>query len=236
MPQCVGHSLRISTKPKPFDLERQRLLDRLLAALAMLLIEQRAALHVAGAGQPGDHLRNAHRRTLHPSASIGRGGRPLAHERGGSHLSAGHSVDRVVDEHHADRDAELCGMDDLRQADRRQIAVALIADHDRFGICQLVSERHGGRAPVGRLRVAGIEVVEQKNRAADRRHHHAALLDAELHQCFGHELVRQTVPATGAVVGAAALQPLAVRVTLEMLEQGRCRAHCTTSVTSRTIV
>ena len=51
--------------------------------------------------------------------------------RSGRHLAAGHAVDRVVDEHHGDRDAGLRGVDDLGEADGRQVAVALVGHDDR---------------------------------------------------------------------------------------------------------
>ena len=65
----------------------------------------------------------------------GRGGgrRLLAHERGRGHLPAGHSVDRVVHEDRRELLAAVGGMDDLCRADRGEVAVALVADHQVIG-------------------------------------------------------------------------------------------------------
>ena len=55
-----------------------------------------------------------------------RGGADLADQRGGRHLSARHAVDGVIDEEHRDVFPAIGGVNNLRRADGRQIAIALI--------------------------------------------------------------------------------------------------------------
>ena len=49
--------------------------------------------------------------------TIGRGGGDLSGQRGRSHLAAGHTVDRIVDENRSDLLTAGRRMDNLRRAD-----------------------------------------------------------------------------------------------------------------------
>src|SRR6185369_1120096 len=141
------------------------------------------------------------------------------------------AIDRVVDEDHGDRNAELRRADDLRETDRRQVTVALITDHDRFRVRRFVTDGDRRSAAVRGLRVADVEVVIEKDAATDRRDGDRAVLDAELVDRFSQELVGEAVSAARAVVGRLALQALAVGVALEALIKHR-GAHTGTSMPS----
>src|ERR1039458_8889201 len=128
------------------------------------------------------------------------GGGLLAKRRSGGHLAAGHAVDTVVDEDYGDGLAAVGGVNDLRGADGRQIAIALVADYDGIRAAALHSRRHGGRASVRHLDVADVEIVISKYRAAHRADQHGAVLYSQIVERLGQQLVHDAVPATGAVV------------------------------------
>ncbi len=129
-----------------------------------------------------------------------RGRAHLADQRGGRHLSARHAVDRVIDEEHGDVFTAIGGVNNLRRADRRQISIALIADDDAAGVCPLDAGCDRRGASVRRLHVAGIEVVVAEHRAPDRRHQHGPVLQAEVVQGFGDELMDYAMTAAGTVM------------------------------------
>jgi hypothetical protein len=89
-----------------------------------------------------------------------------------------------------------------------------------------VAERDRRRAPVRGLRVPDVEVVIEKDRAADRRDRDRTVLDAELLDRLGEVLVHEPVAAARAIVCRVALQPLSSRVALELLVED---AHARTS-------
>ncbi len=95
---------------------------------------------------------------------------------------------------------ELRRRDDLGEADRGEVAVALVADDDRVGVRELVADGDRGGAAVRGLRVADVEVVVEEDGAADRRDGDGPVLDAELVDRLGEVLVREAVPAARAVV------------------------------------
>ena len=134
------------------------------------------------------------------TASEGRCRTLLADERGGSHLSARHAVDRVVDEKHGDFFAAVGGMDDLGGADGGEVTIALVRDDDLVGAGALDGGRAGGCAAVGELHVAHVEIVVSENRAADRAHENRLVLQTEFLEGFGNQLVGNAVAAAGTVV------------------------------------
>src|SRR5690348_4925006 len=87
------------------------------------------------------------------------GGSLLAEQRGGSHLSASHPIDRVVHEDDADVFTAIGCMQDLRGTDGGEVAVALVADDDAVGPAAFHASGHGGRASMRGLDVADVEVV-----------------------------------------------------------------------------
>ncbi len=134
------------------------------------------------------------------AASPGRGRGHLADERGRRHLAAGHAINRVVDEEDADVLAAIGGMHDLRSADGREIAIALVGHDDGLGMRALERGGRRGSASVGDLHVAHIEVVVGEDRAADRTHQDGAVLQAKFGERFGDQLVDDSVSAARAVM------------------------------------
>lgn len=149
------------------DLELEGLLDGALGVRAAAIVVERDPFDEDGAVEPGDHLRDLQRLPGERGAAGGRGGRQLSEERRRRHLAAGHPEDGVVDEDHRHRHAQLGCADDLGQADRRQVAVALVADDDRVRVGRLVADAHGRRPAMRGLRVADVEVVVGEHRAPD---------------------------------------------------------------------
>ena len=92
-------------------------------------------------------------------------------------------------------------MHDLGGADRRQVAVSLIGNHDLVGTGALQSGGRGGRAAVRDLHVAHVKIVVGEDRAAHRADEDGLVLQPQFLQRFGDQLVRHPVPAAGTVVG-----------------------------------
>ncbi len=214
MGRTLGQHLHEAQAPA-VDLELERFLDRLLRAVALLVVVQRNTLHVHRAVQPRDHLGDLDGLAREPGAAIRRRGRQLPHQRRRRHLASGHAVDGVVHEHERHGQADLRGLDDLGQADRGEIAVPLVADHDRLGVGQLVAEGDRRRPAVRRLRVADVEVVVQEDGAAHRRDGDRPVLHSQFLDRVAEELVHQPVATTRTIVGGDPLESLAVRVPLE---------------------
>ncbi len=133
-------------------------------------------------------------------AAEGRGGGLLAEGGGGSHLSAGHAIDAVVDEDDGDGLAAVGGVDDLGGADGGEIAIALIADDDAAGTAALDGGGDCGTASVGDLHVADVEIVIGEDGTADGADEDGAVLNGEFVDGFGEELVYYAVSAAGTVV------------------------------------
>jgi hypothetical protein len=133
------------------------------------------------------------------TASPGRGGALLADEGGGRHLAAGHPVDCVVDEEDCDLFTAVGGVDDFGGADGSEVAVALIGDDDFVGAGSLDCGGRGGAA-VRHLDVANVEVIIGEHGAADGTDEDGAVLQAQVGDGFGNQLVRNAVTAARAVV------------------------------------
>src|SRR5205807_6416902 len=103
----------------------------------------------------------------------------LADQGGGRHLPTRHAVDCVIDEEDADLLTAIGGMNDLSGADRRQVAVALIGNHDLVRAGALQSSSGRGSTPVRHLNVPHIEVVVRKYRAADGTDENGLILEVE---------------------------------------------------------
>ena len=107
-------------------------------------------------------------------------------------------------------------LDDLRQPDRGEVAVALVADHNRIRIGHLVTDRHRRCPAVRRLGVADVQIVVQKYAASHRRDGDGAVLDLQFLDRFSDEIMGDAVSAAGAVVGRMPLQPGTVGMPLEI--------------------
>src|SRR5208283_5627298 len=95
----------------------------------------------------------------------GGSGTLLADEGGGRHLATRHAIDSVVHEKDSDLLPAVGGVDDLRRADGRQIAVALIGNYDFVRAGSFDSGGHSGGAAVRGLHVAYVKIVVGKHRA-----------------------------------------------------------------------
>ena len=203
-------------------LNLQRLLHRLLRLHDVLHVVQRDTLDVSRRFERSQQLGNMQRQTLVAGpASPGRRCAHLTHQRRGRHLPAGHAVNGVVDEEHADVLAAIGGMDDLRRADGREVAIALVRHDNGLGMRALERSRRRGSASVRHLHIAHVEVVVGEDRAAHGTHQDGAVLQAKFSERFGDQLVRDAVSAARAIVGlllqfAFALEPVVERRRLFM--------------------
>ena len=91
-------------------------------------------------------------------------------------------------------------MQNLRRPDRRQVAIALVADHDAVRMAALYRGRNRGRASMRCLDIAHIEVVVREDRAADRADQNRPVLNAELVDGVRQHLVHDAVSAPGTIV------------------------------------
>ena len=178
---AVGHSASTSTNAKPrfstWSWSAFRI--ALLRLHALLGVVERDALDVDRAVELRDQLRHP-QRLAHRAGRARRASSPCVWPISvvGRHLAAGHAVDGVVDEDDGDRHAELRGLEDLGEADRREVAVALVADDDRirgWRACGRAPPPARGRARPGCCRRRGSS---RGTRAADRRDRDRAVLDA----------------------------------------------------------
>ena len=92
-------------------------------------------------------------------------------KRRGRHLAAGHAVHGVVDEEDGDVLAAIGRVQDLGRADRGQVAIALVGEHDLVRLRALQAGRHRRRAPMRGFDRIHVEVVVHQHRTADRRDH-----------------------------------------------------------------
>ena len=145
-------------------------------------------------------------------------------------LPAGHAVDRVVHEDHGDREPHVRGVEDLREADRREVAVALVAHDDRVRVRELVADRDRGRAAVRRLEHVDVEVLVGEHRASHRRDADGAVEQAEFIEHLGRQAMDDAMRAAGAVVRrrvSEAVGPVVYKVvgSLDHHESSLMRGH-----------
>ena len=127
----------------------------------------------------------------------------------GGHLSAGHAVNRVVDEDDADALAAVGRVHDLGHADGSQVAVALVAEHEGVLSGVFGARGHGGRAAVRGFHAVHLQVVVNKHRAAHGTNADGLVQQAHFHQAFRHQAVRDAVMAARAIVRGPVDLPLA---------------------------
>ena len=164
----------------------------------VLVVAQCDALDVDRSFQGGKQFRHVQRKAFVPgTASPRRGGALLADERGGRHLPARHAIDGIVHEEDGDLFAAIGGVHDFGGADRREVAVSLIGDHDLVGTGALDGGGAGGRASVGDLHIAHIEIVIGEHRAADRADEDGAVLQAEFFKASAISLWATPWPQPG---------------------------------------
>ncbi len=205
-------------KSAPLDLVLQRLLDRLARAHPALVVVQRDTLDVGWTFETGQQLAHAKRKPFRKDLAPGRRRRRvLAEQRRRRHLAPGHPVDRVVDKEDRDVLAAVRRVQDLVSSDRREVSVALVADHEAVGQRALDRRRDRGRAAVRHLDVADVKVVVRKDRAANGIDEHGAILRAELVDGLGHVLVKIAVAAARAIVGRQVVSGFAVKLPKETL-------------------
>ena len=159
---------------------------------------------------------------IHRPPAPGRRGAALADQRGRRHLPAGHAIDRVVDEEDADFFSAIGGVDDFGRADRGQVSIALIGDHNLVGTSALQARRRCRRATVRDLHVAHVEIVVGEDRAADGADQDRPILQAQIFQRLGDELVRHPMAASRAVVSLMFQVALALILGIEHV---RFRMH-----------
>ena len=167
----------------------------------VLVVGERDAFDVDRCLERRNQLGHVHGEAfVHRAASPGRSGAALADERGGGHLAASHAVDRVVDEENGDLFSAIGGMDDLGRADRGEVAISLIGDHNLVRAGALQSGSGSGSAAMRHLHVAHVKIVVSENGTADRTHQDGLILQAEVFESFGNQFVDHAVAAPGTIV------------------------------------
>src|SRR6185369_3200774 len=143
-------------------------------------------------------------------------------QRSRSHLSAGHSIDRII--HKEDRNvlAAICRVQNLVAPDRGKVAVALIAYDDTVGERALYGGSSRGRSSVRHLNVAHVEVVVREDRAPNRVYQHGSILDAKIVDGFGNVLVKIAVAAAWAVMRCNVIASLAIKLPIDTVRSLIC--------------
>ena len=80
--------------------------------------------------------------------AVGAGCGLLSDKSRGSHLTAGHAVNCVVDEDRGDLFAAVCSVNDFSRADGSKVAVTLICENNIVGVGALNTGCSGGRSSV----------------------------------------------------------------------------------------
>ncbi len=111
-------------------------------------------------------------------SSIRRSGRDLSGQCGGSHLTAGHTVNRIVDENDGDVFTSGAYMDGFRRTNGSQISITLICKHHVFRFGSFHTGGNGGCSAVRSLDHIAIEVVVCKHGAAYGSNAHSSAFTA----------------------------------------------------------
>lgn len=150
-----------------------------------------------------------------PAVSTSRprgGGGDLTGQRRGSHLSARHPIDGVVDEDGGDEFPPVGGVDNLGSADSSQVAVALIREDHLIRADPLDTGGHRRSPSVGRLAEVHIEVLVRQYCTPYRRHADGPLSDPQFVYHFGDEPVDNPMGAARTVVGDLRRQAFRIRI------------------------
>ena len=186
--------------------------DRLLALHDAARIGDRDTGNVHRSLKLVEHL--AHMERMSSQGRIAterRGGSLLALERSRRHLSAGHAIEGVVDEDAAKLLTTACRLECIVEADGTKVAVALIGNGDGIGTCPARAGGSGGCAPVCGGYVRSIPVVVGEHSATYGIHKNRIVLKPHLGAGFSYQLVDDSMPASGAIVGRSRMRLAATR-------------------------
>ena len=136
-------------------------------------------------------------------AAEGRSGSLLALERSGRHLPAGHAVEGVVHENAPELLASAGGLKSVIEADRPQVAVALVGDGHGIGTGAANAGRRSAGAAVRGGNVRGIPVIIRKHAAPDRVDEYSLVLKPQFGTRLGDQLVDYAMSASRTVMGEA---------------------------------
>ena len=157
--------------------------------------------HIVGAGQGGQKLGDTQGIAVEvDAAAIRSGGGLHANEGGRSHLTTGHAVNTIVDEHHGDVLAAVGSMDGLSGADSSQVAVALIGEDEAVGVETLDGGGNCWSTAMGSLLKVDIKIIVGKHGTSDRGYTDGLVLNTHLVDNLGDDAVSSAVAAAGAIV------------------------------------
>ncbi len=152
----------------------------------VLVVGECDALDVNRRFKRREHLGHVQREAfVDGTASPGRSGAALSDQRGRSHLSAGHPVDRIVHEKDADLFATVGSMHNFGGADGGEVSVALVSNDDLVGAGALQSGGGCRSAAVCDLHVPDVKVVISEDRATDGTDKNGLVLELEIFDGFG---------------------------------------------------
>ena len=147
------------------------------------------------------HLGDLIRITVQPGITAVRSRRGLHTQQGSrSHLTAGHTVNRIVNINRYDVLASSSRMNRLTRTDSRHIAVTLIGEDQTVRMQALCRSSYGTSTAVSRLNPIHIDIIIRENRTTDRRNSNRFSFHAHLIDHLGNQFMNRTVTATRAVV------------------------------------
>ena len=133
-------------------------------------------------------------------ASVGAGRGLHAHKGSRSHLSAGHTVDGVVDENNGYILAAVQRMDCFGGTDTGQIAVALVGKYQTVRPQALDSGGKCGSTSVSGFLPIDIYIVVDKYGASHRGDTYGFIFQSHFFDYFGNQFMNHTVAASRAVM------------------------------------
>ena len=183
------------------NLVLERLQNGLLSLLDVGDIGERATRYETGPVESRQHFADANGIAVDLGVTpCGASGRFLSEQRSGRHLSAGHTVNGVIDEYNGDIDASCRGVDDFRHTDGREVTVSLISKDDVVGIGEFDTRSHrGGSAVRGFLHIA-VEILVRKHGAPDGRYTDDLAFEPEFFERLGNKSVGYAVSAPRAIM------------------------------------
>ena len=139
--------------------------------------------------------------TMKISISTIRTGSSLLTQQGGwRHLSAGHTIDGIIDEDDGNMLTTVQGVDGFAGTDARQIAIALISEDETIRPQALDTRSYSRCTTMSSLLPVNIQIAISKDSAAHRTYAHRLILHAHLLDNLGNELMNYAMRTPRAIV------------------------------------
>ena len=130
--------------------------------------------------------------------AVGAGGGGLPQHGGGGHLAPGHAVNGIVDEDDGDPLSPVGTVQAFGNADRGQVAVALIGEYEIIRAGPFDAGGHRRGPAMGGFTDVHVKIIIHEDRAADRGGADGLFPEVVGIDTFRHQAVDDPVMAAGA--------------------------------------